>query len=239
MGDFRKFIENDISEARFRAAGGAFGGGGGSAFDFSRSAKGDRMNPFSMDRRSANQFQNIDSRVATGKAMEEKIIGALREAGWTVNPPKPNQDKYGKIDGWVERGGKWLPLQIKYRDSGDEIAMETILDFHPDQFHGSLMFNGRDMVGGAKIYACLNKAGNVIRVCDTDEAKAAAQEAVRLLSKEFNATGKRVASTPKAEARITGDPASGRSKVMAFVKPGALSSIQNVKVAGDRSLWAA
>jgi hypothetical protein len=226
MGDFREFIE--LSEARFRGgAGGAFGNSGGGAFDFSRS-RGDTMDMRGMDRRSGNQYQNINSRVETGRALEPKIITALREAGWTVNPSKPNQDKHDKVDAWVERRGKWLPMQIKYRDTGNEIAMEAMLDWHPDRFHAPYLFNGRDMVGGSKLYACLDKGGMIIRVCDAEEAKQAGQEAVRKLAAAFQNSQTRVASTSKAEARITGDPASGRQKVMVFVRPEALTSLQTV-----------
>jgi hypothetical protein len=238
MGDFRNFIEKDAEyfEARFRGgSGGAFGRDQGGGFDFSDRT---RQQPIDLSAgRMGNRFQGIDDRVAAGKAMESRIIDALKSAGWEIRPATVQQDKYDKIDGFVKRGGSWLPLQIKYRDTGDEIAMETIFDWNPDQLAGRVIFNGRDMIGHAKLYACLNQGGRVIRVCSAEEAKSAAKDAANKLVQDFIQSGRRMATTTKAEARITGDPANGRAKVMAFVKPAAMSSLEMVPV--GKSLWAA
>ena len=230
MGEFRDFLE----------AGGAFGKSRFNAFDFSKKPSFDDIEGIShLSQRDANKFQDIRTRVDFGRKMESKIIESLRKSGWEISDPKPSQDMRDKIDGWAKRDSKWVPLQIKYRDTGDEISMETMRNWDESRFEYPLRFDGRDMVGGAKLYVCLNKSGTMIRICSADEAKKIAKEGCEKLAKEFKNKGiKRFESSDVVNV-ITRSPSDLIPKVMSFVKPHALKSLELIPVHGDKSLWAA
>jgi len=220
---FREFL---IAEAKFNKH--AFKGGKAAIAPVAPQDQGGRM---------ANQFQtDYSARVAYGKQMESKIILALQAAGWQIRPASESQDKYDKIDGFKLNGSVAVPFQIKYRDSGDDILMEVLKGDLPLQ--GVPHFNGRDIIGSAAMYVCLNKAGNLMRIRSAVEAKAMALKLAKMLVADYQRdNGNRVVTQPEGQARMTVDPATGQKKIMAFLSPHVFK--QKLDLPIHNSLWAA
>jgi hypothetical protein len=172
--------------------------------------------------------KHMSDRVSFGKKVESNIISKLTDAGWKITPASQSQDMFDKIDGFVHLSNTVLPIQIKYRDSQDDILLEVMKGWTPEKFGVGvpIEFNGRDMIGHAAIYVSLSKDGNTIRVRSANEAKSVAESMVRRLKDNYRKSGGKETSlqTPKGEAKITNDPANpSLRKVMAFIKPGALT----------------
>jgi hypothetical protein len=100
-----------------------------------------------------------NDRVRKGLAIEKQIANSLRKSGVVLEEPTNRQDIMQKVDRWIVKDGVKTPLQIKYRESGEDILFEVF-----DTFAG---WNnpknkvGRDMLGIAAKYAVLIK-GNII-----------------------------------------------------------------------------
>lgn len=193
--------------------------------------KGPVPGAFGKRQNTSNKFDNINSRIATGRQIESKILDALREnLGWQIVPASVSEDKFDKIDGWIVEAGQKTPLQIKYRDksSGSDIFMEVIKDY----LHKT---PGRDMVGKAKIYVTLSNDGKLLMIRQADEAKKIANE----MAEEFD---KKLLINPnltKLQTRygtimISPDPATGVKKLKAYIDPNAFSWKKNITL--DRSL---
>ena len=148
--------------------------------------------------REKNRFQNIEDRVRYGKEIESKIIESLINHGWKISTASANQDKFDKIDGILISSKDPMPvklpapIQIKYRDTGNDILMEVCWLFDGDFSKPiSELLTGRDMKGKAEIYVSLDQNGETIRVRLAKEAK---ENALKLL-KGLIASRKRVFSS--------------------------------------------
>ena len=117
----------------------------------------------------SNRFQSREERVRSGKKQEERIIRSMTsEHGWNVKHVSENQDKFDKIDGILIYSPDSIPvslpapIQIKYRDTGDDLLMEVVWEFN-NQYESPIdqLLTGRDMKGSAKLYLCLNKLGTI------------------------------------------------------------------------------
>lgn len=187
--------------------------------------------------RDTNRYQNVEDRVNFGKKIEQQIIDQLSAKGWKITPATQEHDMYDKIDGWVEIDGEKRPFQVKYRDTGDDILMEMCLriqleNVDPDNINDRI-FNGRDAVGKASIYICLNKSGTLVRVCDANYAKSIAKGMAVQLIKAFKQNGERSITTSSGQAKLTRDPATGIPKLMVYMTPSVLKS-QNIWI---KKLW--
>lgn len=172
--------------------------------------------------RERNRFQDINDRVKYGKAIESKIINALTKQGWVVSLPSSNQDRFDKIDGVLISSQESFPvalpapIQIKYRDTGNDLLMEVcwLFDGNFDQPVYNLL-TGRDMKGKAKLYVSLDQNGETIRVRLAEEAKKNALELLKNLIKNRS----KVFTSELGQIRITRDPKDGRKKINAFINP--------------------
>jgi hypothetical protein len=99
----------------------------------------------------------MGQRVKAGKKMEQRIIDSMNSAGIIVTPATAQEDMYQKIDGWLDGQS----LQIKYRETGNDILFEV----YKDWIKG---IEGRDLCGKADLYACVNLAGQGVIVRTTD-----------------------------------------------------------------------
>lgn len=159
-----------------------------------------------------NRFQGYDTRIQYGKSIEKQIFDSLVACGMKLRPATGRQDMYEKIDGWWNND----PIQIKYRDTGDDILFEVMKDY--DQG-----IPGRDMVGRAKFYAVLNRAGNIL-VVSVDEAKRMIQQIVGEAEQDgYDERGNY--SYGPVTLRIRPDPQSGQRKLMAYIRPEALKQV--------------
>jgi len=118
-------------------------------------------------------------RLKYGKKREQEILDAMaQEYNWLVFPSSAQQDKFDKIDAFVKTpyNDPYFPseefsLQVKYRKTGDDILVETMLFWHPESFEEELIdwdnYGGRDLVGKSEKTAILNRQGDKIYVIDT------------------------------------------------------------------------
>jgi hypothetical protein len=170
----------------------------------------------------SNRFQSREERVKSGKEQEARILQAMiREHGWNINSASASQDKFDKIDGFLLSAPEPppislpAPIQIKYRDTGDDLLMEVVWEFRNQQVNLDQLLTGRDMKGLAKIYLCLNKIGTLARVRLADEAKSFAKK----LLEGLLLSGKKIYSIGKSQIRITEDPENRRPKINAYIDP--------------------
>jgi hypothetical protein len=232
MTSFRQYLEG-----KFRRTGGAFGKESG-GWDLS----GDR-GQYSMDRINAdieNKHNTHAARVSFGKKKEAIIIEALKNIGWIVRPASPQEDMVRHIDAWIKKteDSAETPVQIKYRDSGDDILMEVIKFWSGEMFTRPLTdmdFNGRDMSGSAVLYVVLNQARDMLRIRRISEAKDIAKKMTEMLAVDYKMMGKRNLNTRTGTIRITPDPATGRDKVMAYINPDAFNNKQDLPT--EKPLW--
>lgn len=223
--NFREWLK--IDESRKGPAGGAFG------FD---KQKMDQMrfnqlttgsNPGSMtQKRMDNRFQNINDRVRFGKGVEDKIYRNLEGCGLKLRRATIDEDKYDKIDGWWNDGTKEHPIQIKYRDTGDDAVFEVMRDYRRKVM-------GRDMIGKATFYAILSRDGQLVRIVRTSDAK----EIINHMLQQTEYLGFDKTQTYRmkvpggiAMLRIRPDSASGQEKLMAYIPTSALPTVKECKV---------
>lgn len=202
--------------------------------------------------RSTHKDRDFADRVAYGKSIEDKIYQALvDEYGWRIRKPTAAEDMgvgyrpsgQTKIDGLVMQtdkqinlqafGGPGASIQIKYRDDPkDDILVETVKPWTPELSKSftsakDFIFLGRDIVSTAKIYACLNFAGNMIRIRSADEAKDMAKHLAWNLMQQYRINPTRNSYRDNhGEARIVANkdsPGGLGKKIVAFLRPDAFS----------------
>jgi len=172
--------------------------------------------------RQDNRFQSYSDRVNYGKGIEGQIYKNLEGCGFKLRKPTTAEDKYSKIDGWWNDGTQEHPLQIKYRDSGDDLLFEVMKDYYGN-------IPGRDMVGQATHYAVLSKDGKIIRVVLVADAKKIINQMVQgVESKGWpkDKTYRMPVEGGLAMLRIRPDPSTGVEKLMAYIPPSALKSVK-------------
>lgn len=164
-----------------------------------------------------NRFQGIDQRVQYGKSIEKQIFDHLVDCGLKLHEPSGREDMYDKIDGWWEREDGLKPIQIKYRDTGDDILFEVMKDINRN-------VPGRDMIGKAIYYAVANREGTRIVVVSVDDAKQLIEEMRDRAEREgFDNRG--TYRMGGAMLRIREDPRSGQDKLMAFIPVNMLKQV--------------
>lgn len=191
-------------------------------------------------------LQNYDQRVAFGRTQEEKIVNAAKKnCGMEILPATANQDKYSKIDGWWNKNGRRVPVQIKYRDSGDDLLFEVIKPFHSVPLLGKFNTLGRDvkppgrpanefntdMITGAQYLLHLNQTGSVITVV---ELKPCYEIIYNMLKRvdDYGWTNPERQSlvTSRGVMRVQTDGASGIKKVMAYIPVGVVRPVNQCNV---------
>lgn len=167
--------------------------------------------------RQDNRFQDIGQRVQYGKSIEKQIFDNLVQCGMKLREPSVQEDKYQKIDGWWETPSGEKPIQIKYRDTGDDILFEVLLDYDRG-------IPGRDMVGKAVYYAVLTRTGGNIVMVSVAEAKSLIQAAQDAADQEgFDDRGN--FRYNGVMLRIRPDPRTGQDKLMAYIPVSLLKQI--------------
>lgn len=175
--------------------------------------------PTPSTQRHDNRFQAKNQRVNYGKGIEKQIFDNLVACGMKLREPSNSEDMYDKIDGWWDQNGNEEPLQIKYRDTGDDILFEVMKDYHQK-------VPGRDMVGKAIYYAVLARSGGQIVVVEVAEAKKLIQSALTAVEHEgFDERGN-YQTSGGLMLRIRRDPRSGQEKLMAYIP---ISLLRNVR----------
>jgi hypothetical protein len=182
-----------------------------------------------------------DDRVVYGKSIEKLILDKLSNQ-FTIAEATDEEDIYDKIDGYiVGKDDTYTPLQIKYRETGDDIIFEVAFmdkynkkDTIVPREISSHTLNGRDMIGHSSVYACLSQDGCSIWMCETQAIKNKAKAMAMRLYEQFLSTKRTSYKDPYGEVRITTDRSTGIRKIMFFAKP---STFAKRTVTLHKSLW--
>ena len=170
------------------------------------------------------RFQENAERVRHGKTREGQIARALSEQhALKLEDATETEDKHQKIDRWLVDGDKKTAVQIKYRETGDDLLFEVF--YHWDGFNTGTNKIGRDMVGASKLYAVLRADRTTVVMASTDVAKG--------IINEMLATAKAVGWTVNVspsqktlkyakfggvcELKVQRDPRDGRTKMVAYI----------------------
>lgn len=167
---------------------------------------------------------DYNQRISAGKSVEEKILNALRQRGYKIENPSEQEDKYEKIDGWwIGKNGGRFPLQVKFRESGDDILFELVKDMDKG-------ISGRDPISKSVIYLVVNRTGDA-RMYLTKPIKKKAQQIVAIIYDELKKNpSKTLWSGDKWEARIQYDRAHGQRKLVAYFHPALFDALVEWKL---------
>lgn len=158
-------------------------------------------------------IQNYKQRIDAGKAKEKMIIDQLRGHGIKIDEPTSQEDMYEKIDGWIyDKNGTRASVQIKFRESGDDIIFEIVKDLDRD-------IPGRDLISKAEYYLVVNRDG-IGRLIATKAIKDKAHMILERVKKDLLAMPSKTRWQDVGwEAKITQDRAHGQNKLMAYFNP--------------------
>lgn len=170
--------------------------------------------------------QNYANRVRTGKTGEQQIAQSLQDVfGLTIEEVSEDQDRFEKIDRIVVSGsGNRKTLQIKYRETGEDILVDVFEPFfginHPRTG------KGRDYVSKCDLYAC--RVGPLIHLIHG----AALRAVIEIVLAEWRTAGCPSSGTfigsQGEQIKIRKDHASERPKLLMFIP---------VKAINPESVW--
>jgi hypothetical protein len=158
-------------------------------------------------------IQNYDDRISAGKRVEHAIITGLRNKGFRIEDPTSNQDMHQKIDGWwIDKKDNKYSLQVKFRQSGDDILFELMRDVDRN-------IEGRDLKSEATLYLVADRSG-VTRMFLTKPIKEKAYEILKNIFKDLQTEPRKTNwEGPSWQARIQYDRANGAKKIVAYFDP--------------------
>jgi hypothetical protein len=157
---------------------------------------------------------DYDQRVDAGKRVEKKILDALRAKGIKIEDPTSGQDMHDKIDGWwLGKGSNQkYPVQVKFRQSGNDILFEIIKDLDRNVV-------GRDLKSKSVLYLVADKHGTT-RLFQTEPIKKKAQEILNIVQKDLEEDPRQSRWSGNGwEAKIQYDAAHGNRKLVAYFSP--------------------
>jgi hypothetical protein len=175
-------------------------------------------------------------RVALGKLRESQIANALKnQHHLDIRDATDSQDKFRKIDRWLFMNGALVPLQIKFRNKGDDLLFEVYDTFRGWEFRDGITAStqyglqnkiGRDMQGDALLYAVLLSDGKSVKIVDTAPAKRFIWEMVKTAETKGWTTETHTKTLrltlpngKRAELKLQSDPGDGRPKMVAYIPP--------------------
>jgi len=166
---------------------------------------------------------NYNQRIAAGKVKEKAIVDQLRKYGIKIDDPTAQEDMYDKIDGWIyDKTGAKKSVQIKFRESGDDIIFEIVKDLDQNR-------PGRDMISKAELYLVVDRSGSG-KLISTDAVKKKASELLKVVQSDLQKVPNKTQwSGVGWEVKITQDRAHGQNKLMGYFNPKMFSIIHNWK----------
>lgn len=185
-------------------------------------------------RHGADQSQRF---INEGRRREGQIADALKaQHGLNLVEPTDSEDRYRKIDRWLVEGDKRTAVQIKYRESGDDLLVEVF-----DRWHGwdhPRNKTGRDVVGDSKLYAVLRLDRTTVVITSAAILKGIVQEMVKAAQTTGwtvdRGTHSKVLRYFKAggccELKVQADPNDGRPKMVAYIPANVLIFEQQAEV---------
>jgi hypothetical protein len=184
------------------------------------------------------RFQDNATRVRHGKKRESQIANALRDqAGLSIMDASDSEDKERKIDRWlVNADGSRTAVQIKYRETGDDLLFEVF-----DKFYGfNAKYNkiGRDMIGDSKLYAVLTQDAQTIVMVPVAKAKKIVNDMLTVAEivgwtveeGESHKTLKYFKNGGRCELKVQRDPKDGRTKMLAYIPACVFTADQQAQV---------
>lgn len=186
--------------------------------------------------RTISGLENTE-RVRLGKLRESHIADALKDqVGLRIVEASDRDDKErAKVDRWIDDNGHLVGLQIKFRETGDDLLFEVFDKWHGwDDPRNKL---GRDLIGEAELYAVLKPDKRTIVMVPTAWAKNLINTLVSL-ARQFgwtveNANGKTFRyfkAGSKVELKVQRDPRDGRQKMVCYIPAAVFESEQQAKV---------
>lgn len=163
---------------------------------------------------------DYNQRVDAGKRVEKKILDALRSKGIKIEDPTSSQDMHDKIDGWWlgKNNNQKYPVQIKFRQSGNDILFEIIKDLDRN-------IAGRDLKSKSVLYLVADKHGTT-RLFQTEPIKKKAQEILNIVQQDLEDDPKQTRWSGNGwEAKIQYDSAHGNKKLVAYFNPNVFNSL--------------
>jgi hypothetical protein len=169
------------------------------------------------------------TRVERGKGVEDRIKEALAANGIKVTGATSGQDMYDKIDGFID--GK--AIQIKYRDSGDDILYELVKPHDQTlSLQHNIKFNpGRDYRGKAVYYVVMTRDGKIY-IIPVQHIKGALMQAAsefgnEPLSRPFRSSNG-IEFRPLVDPRDKTRDGRPLTKVNAFIPPKIFNGVAQV-----------
>ena len=185
------------------------------------------------------RFLDNATRVRHGLNRERQIADALRtQAGLPIEDATGMEDRERKVDRWIAYPGKRVTLQIKYRETGEDLLFEVY-----DKFFGwddPKNKVGRDMMGDSTEYAVLLQDRKTIVMVPVAVAKRAIGIMVEGAKRQWTVEGphgstfRYFTNGCKLELKVQRDPRDGRPKMVAYIPSGyfaAIAQAQTYKVA--------
>lgn len=162
-------------------------------------------------------------RVRRGREVELRILERMRESGMHLTEPTYAEDAYAKIDAWWQdvSGSERKGVQIKYRETGDDILFEVYKDW--DRY-----VVGRDLAGTADYYMTVDRRGNgsLVPVKALKDKVHAALAAIERDGWTFPEREHYVNRTEGIDVKIREDAYHGQRKCMAYVHPRSLPIVR-------------
>lgn len=163
---------------------------------------------------------DYDQRVDAGKRVEKKILDALRAKGIKIEDPTSSQDMHDKIDGWWlgKNNNQKYPVQVKFRQSGDDILFEIVKDFNRN-------IPGRDMKSKSVLYLVADRNGRT-RLFHTEPIKKKAQDILKMVQDELKQNPRQDRWSGNGwQAKMQYDARDGNKKLMAYFSPNSFNAL--------------
>jgi hypothetical protein len=238
MFTFNEWV--DLLEARRPVfVGGAFGKAGKKQVGIQKGAYTHSRE----EQRSLQGPQAYEKRVSFGLTQEDKILNAAKNnCKLNLSKSSDYEDKYLKIDAWWSQdSGSKVPLQIKYRDTGNDLLFEVIKPYTNLPLLSPINRLGRDVkppgkpanqfnpasTEGAKYLLHLNKEGTLLRILDLIPCYQIIHQMMQAVDqKGWSDTYKKIYQHPNgAVLRWQIDASSHVQKIVAYIPPNATNVI--------------
>lgn len=156
---------------------------------------------------------NYSDRVDSGKRVEKKILDSLRQKGYKILDPTAQEDMKDKIDGWwIDKQGNEYPVQVKFRQSGDDILYELTADV-------DRKIEGRDLKSKADLYLVSDRSGTT-RMFLTKPIKEKAKSILSDIQKDLQINPRKTNWEGSGwQVRVQYDRNDGHKKIVAYFSP--------------------
>lgn len=185
----------------------------------------------------ATRHMERHERVQQGLNREAQIADALQEQhNLNLEDATETEDKTHKIDRWLIDGNTRTAMQIKYRETGDDLLFEVYKTW--EGWFSPANKTGRDMKGKAKLYAVLRQDQKTVVLAYVESAK----RIIDTMLKNARVIGWTEDNGPQRKTlkyhvnggtcllRVQRDPGDGRTKMVAYIPPAVLMAETQTKV---------